>query len=149
MPSVSSNSKMAMPTLGKKTSRQQDSLDQRGFYLLTVFRLKGARRLLSDELPVLWVINVLTNECLHVGGTINSCEPAIKHKLGDPGCRFDLNFQDVRLRREEHAQLQLLGRNLVGDCMRGLDEHLVGHPLRVRSVNGHANGGEDIQVVGL
>jgi hypothetical protein len=69
-----------------------------------VIRLKGAHRLLSDELPVLWLINVLTNECLHVGGAINSREPAIKHELGDPGCRFDLDFEDVRLRREEHAQ---------------------------------------------
>jgi hypothetical protein len=41
-----------------------------------LIRLKGAHRLVSDELPVLWVVSVLTNECLHVGGTINSCEPA-------------------------------------------------------------------------
>jgi len=33
--------------------------------------------------------------------------------------------------------------------MRGLDEHLVGHALRVRHVDGHADSGEDIQIVGL
>ena len=98
------------------------------FDLLTVIRLKGAFRLLSDELPVLWFVNVLTNECLHVGGTINSCEAAIKHELGDPSCRLDLDVEDVRLRREQHAQLQVLGRDLVGDRMCGLDEHFIAHP---------------------
>jgi len=33
--------------------------------------------------------------------------------------------------------------------MCGLNEHFIGHALRVRGVNGHADGGEDIQVVGL
>src|SRR5215469_13726066 len=102
-----------------------------------------------DELSVLRAVNMLTNECLDVGGTINPCEPAIKHELGHPGCRLDLNFEDVGLRRIEHAQFQLLGRDLVGDCVCGFDEHSVGHALCIGGVNGHTDGGEDIKVVGL
>ena len=71
--------------------------------------LIGIVNVLSDELPVLWFVNVLTNECLHFGGANNSCESAIKDELGDPGCRLDLDFENVRLGREQHAQLQLLG----------------------------------------
>jgi hypothetical protein len=56
-----------------------------------------------------WLVDVLPDKGLHVGWTINLREAALKHKLGDPSRRLDLDFEDVRLRRIEHAQSQLLG----------------------------------------
>src|SRR5260370_1358250 len=73
----------------------------------------------------------------------------MEDELGYPRGRLNLDLQNVRLRRKEHPQLQLFRRDLVGDSMCGFDEHFICHSLRVGCVYGHADSGEDIQVVGL
>src|SRR5260221_12120993 len=85
----------------------------------------------------------------YVSRALRGGQDSIEDDLGYPGGCLNLDRQDVRLRREEHPQLQLLGGHLVGDGLCGLDEHFIGYALRLRSVNGHADGGEDIQVVSL
>src|SRR5260221_2575630 len=85
----------------------------------------------------------------YVSRAFHGGQASIEDDLGYPGGCLNLDLQDVRLRREEHPQLQLLGGHLVGDGLCGLDEHFIGYALRLRSVNGHADGGEDIQVVSL
>ena len=44
----------------------------------------------------------------------------------EPGCRLDLGFQDVRLRRERHPKIQLLEGYFVRDGMSCFDEHFIG-----------------------
>ena len=73
----------------------------------------------------------------------------IEYELGDPRCGLNLDLQYVGLGREEHAELQVLWSYLVGDSMCRLDRHFIGRALGIRRINGHADRGENIQVVGL
>ena len=41
------------------------------------------------------LVDVLPDKSLHVSWTINSCEAALKHELGDPSRCLDLDFEDV------------------------------------------------------
>jgi len=76
---------------------------------------------------------VLPNECLHIGRMIDADQVRIKDELSDPRSGLNLDLQYVRVRREQHPELELLGRHLVGDGMRGLDEHFVGDARRART----------------
>src|SRR5580700_9743362 len=84
-----------------------------------------------------------------VGGAFHPGQVSIEDNRGYPRGGLNLDLQDVRLRREEYFELQLLGSNLVGDRACSLDKHFIGYAFRVRGVDGHADGREDIQVVGL
>jgi hypothetical protein len=56
----------------------------------------------SGELLVFRLVDVTTNECLDVGGAIHARQVAVECEPGYPGCRLDLDIQDVRLRWEQH-----------------------------------------------
>ena len=64
-------------------------------------------------------------------GRSTRAKPAIEDDLGYPRGCLNRDLQEVPLRREEHPQLQLLGAHLVSDSMCGLNEHFIGHALRV------------------
>lgn len=92
---------------------------------------------------------MLPNEGLHIGRAIDPGETGVKDELGHPRGGLNFDLQDVRLRREQHPELQLLGGHLVGHGVGGVDEHLIGYARRVCGVDRQADGGEDIEVVGL
>ena len=66
-------------------------------------------------------VEVPPNERLHIGRTINTGEACIKDELGDARGGLSLDLEDVRLRREQHPELELLGRHLIGHGMRVSD----------------------------
>jgi hypothetical protein len=92
---------------------------------------------------------MLPNKCLHIGGTIDASQVGIKDEFGHARSGLNLDLQNVQLRREQHAELQLRGSYLVGHGMCSLNKHLVSNALCVRGVGGHADGREDVEVVGL
>src|SRR5208337_4359550 len=95
------------------------------------------------------LVDLLTNERTYIGGTWNASEARIEDQLCHAGRRLDLGFQNVRLRWEQHAELQLLGSYLIGDGVCRFDEHFVRHSFGVCSVNSHPDSGKDIEIVGL
>jgi hypothetical protein len=105
--------------------------------------------MIPRKCSVLGLVEVPPNECVHIGRAIHAGQVGIKDELGDARGGLNLDLQNVRLGREKHPELQLVGGHLVGHRMRGLNEHLVGHMLRVCGVNRHADGREDVQIVGL
>jgi hypothetical protein len=62
---------------------------------------------------------------------------------------LNLSFQNVRLQREEQSLLQQLRWNLVGYCVCGFDEHLIGDAGRYCGEHGHPDCGENIEIVRL
>ena len=76
-------------------------------------------------------------------------QAGIKDELGYLRGSSNFDLQHVRLRWEQHPELELLGRHLVGHGMRGLDEHCIGYAGRVRSVDRQADSGEGVEVIGL
>jgi len=52
---------------------------------------------------------MLPNEGLHIGRAIDPGETGVKDELGHPRGGLNFDLQDVRLRREQHPELQLLG----------------------------------------
>jgi hypothetical protein len=88
------------------------------------------------------------DECLEIGWTIDTGEASIKDELGYSRGSLNSDLQYVRLRREQHPELQLIRGHLVSHGMRGLDEHCIGYVGRVRSVDRQADSGEGIEVVG-
>ena len=103
----------------------------------------------SRECLVLGFVNVLPNECLYISRPIDAGQAGIKDELGYSRGSLNFDLQYVRLRREQHPELELLRRHLVGHSMRGLDEHCIGYAGRVRGVDRQADSGEGIEVVGL
>jgi hypothetical protein len=103
----------------------------------------------SRECLILRFVEVPSNECLHVGRAIHLGQASIKEELGYSRGSLNFDLQYIRLRREQHPELELLRRHLVGHGMRGLDEHCIGYAGRVRSVDRQADSGEGIEVVGL
>ena len=106
-------------------------------------------RVESCECLILRFVEVPPNERLHIGRTIHAGQAGIKDELGYSRGSLNFDLQYVRLRREQHPELELLGRHLVGDGMRGLEEHFVGDARRVRRVDGQADSVEGVEVVGL
>src|ERR1700756_2684425 len=56
-------------------------------------------------LRIVWVVNMLSDERYHVPRTLDAGKAGIKYKLRHPCCRLDFDFQDVRLRWEQHSEL--------------------------------------------
>jgi len=56
---------------------------------------------------------VLPNECLHIGRMIDADQVRIKDELSDPRSGLNLDLQHIRLRREQHPEIQLLGGHLM------------------------------------
>jgi len=75
---------------------------------------------------ILRLVDVLPDKGHHVGRTIDAGQASVEDDLGYPRGCLNLDLQDVRLRREEHPQLQLLRDHLVGD---GTCGHPVGRQL--------------------
>jgi hypothetical protein len=55
---------------------------------------------------------------------------------------LNLGLQNVRLRRKQHAELQLTRAHLVGNGVRRFDEHFIRYALGVCGVNGHPDGSD-------
>src|SRR6516165_4690589 len=111
------------------------------------FRRPGAAvSLNSRERLILGLVEMSSNKGVHISRTSDASQVGIKDELryARSGLNFDL--QDVRLGREQHTELQLLGSHLVGHGMGGLNEHFVGRTLRIGGVNGHADSGKDVQI---
>ena len=58
---------------------------------------------------VLRLVNVLTDECCQVGGTIHTGEVRIEDELCHPRGRLNLGLENVRLQRIEEALIEQIG----------------------------------------
>jgi hypothetical protein len=90
-----------------------------------------------------------TNECDHIWWTVYARKAGIEDQLRYPRRGLNFSLQDVRLQREEQPLFQRLRRYLLGDCVRGLDEHLVGDSGGSGCEHCHSDCWKDIEVVGL
>src|SRR5258708_39538547 len=77
----------------------------------------------------------------YVSRAFHGGQASIEDDLGYPGGCLNLDLQDVRLRREEHPPLQLLGGHLVGGGFFGPDEKFIRFALRLPWRKRQAGGG--------
>src|ERR1700754_5177282 len=103
----------------------------------------------SGRLVVVGFVDVAADKRLHVGGAVNAGKTAVEHQRGDARGGVDLGFEDVGLQRVEAALFEQGVWHLVGDGTCGLDKHLIGNSFGVGRVDGHPDGREDVEVVGL
>src|SRR5467141_2959548 len=100
----------------------------------------------SDELLVLRLVDVLTDEPHHVGRTTDAGQSRFEDELRHPRSRLDLDLEDVRLQWVHEALLEQLRRLLIRHCLRGLDEQLVGGSFCLCCEDRQTNRREDVEV---
>src|SRR5262249_17380854 len=100
-------------------------------------------------LLVLGGINVLANECNHIGWTIHTREPGVEDQGGHSRCSLDLGFKNVRLQPVEQAMVQQLGRHLISHRPSGLNKHFICYSRRLCREDRHPDRREDVEVVCL
>jgi len=80
---------------------------------------------------------VLADERYHVSRASHPRQAGVEDEFRHSRGCLNFDLRDGRLWWEQHPKFQLFGGHLVGDGMSGLDEHFIGHALRVRGVDGH------------
>jgi hypothetical protein len=67
--------------------------------------------------------------------TLYASQPGVENQLRHSRRGLNLGLQNVRLRRKQPAELQLIRAHLVGDCVRRFDEHFIRYAVSVCGVN--------------